>query len=188
VVEAGRVAGGLHAGLGFEPVEVAADVADQHAGEVVGESVADNYALDGYVFAVGGHAVGGHLPAAVAKAVGQVVEGPTGGGVFEGPGDDGEIDAGGKHLEGPERRYFSGKLDGNLLTGLVDGAVAGFPETDEVVVLGDDLAGGAGEVDGQGGHGAAEVVDVEDEFGRQVAGFAPYDPADTGVDEAVFMA
>jgi hypothetical protein len=43
-----------------------------------------------------------------------------------------------------------------------DAAVAGFAETDQLVVLGDDLAGAAGEVEGEGGLVGAEVVDVED--------------------------
>jgi len=70
MMEAGTVQCRFEAGLSGEPVEMAADVADEHAGEVVGESVADDDARDDHVLPVGGHAVGWHLPAPVAQPVG----------------------------------------------------------------------------------------------------------------------
>jgi hypothetical protein len=56
-----------------------------------------------------------------------------------------------------------------------------------LVVLSDNLAGATREVEGEGGLVGAEVVDVEDEFLREVFGVAPDDPADAGVDEAVLV-
>jgi hypothetical protein len=44
---------------------------------------------------------------------------------------------------------------------------------DELVVLGDDLAGALGEVEREGGLVGAEVVDVEDELLGQVLLVAP---------------
>jgi len=47
---------------------------------------------------------------------------------------------------------------------LHDAAVAGLAQADQLVVLSDDLASAAGEVQREGGLVGAEVVDVEDEF------------------------
>jgi hypothetical protein len=47
---------------------------------------------------------------------------------------------------------------------LHDAAVASLAETDQLVVLGDDLTGASREVQREGGLVGAEVVDVEDEF------------------------
>src|SRR5271166_5276473 len=63
VVEAGAIGGGFEAGLCREPVEMAADVADEHSGQVMGESVAHDYALEDQILTVRGHPVGWHLPA-----------------------------------------------------------------------------------------------------------------------------
>jgi len=59
----------------------------------------------------------------------------------------------------------------------VDSAVAVEAEAHEVVVLGDDLAGGPGEVDLEDRHVAAEIGDMEDEVVGQILGVAPDDPA-----------
>ena len=45
-----------------------------------------------------------------------------------------------------------------------------------------------GEVQGKGGHFAAEVVHAKDEIIGQLVFVAPDDPADAGIDQAVFMA
>ena len=45
-----------------------------------------------------------------------------------------------------------------------DAAVAGLAETDQLVVLGDDLTSASREVQREGRLVGAEVVDVEDEF------------------------
>jgi hypothetical protein len=47
---------------------------------------------------------------------------------------------------------------------LHDAAVARLAQADQLVVLSDDLASAAGEVQREGGLVGAEVVDVEDEF------------------------
>jgi hypothetical protein len=60
----------FEAGLGGEPVKMAADVAEGHAGEIVGESVTDDDGRGDHVLPVGGHPVGWHLPAAIAQPVG----------------------------------------------------------------------------------------------------------------------
>jgi hypothetical protein len=53
------------------------------------------------------------------------------------------------------------------------GESAGSRSADELVVLGDDLAGALGEVEREGGLVGAEVVDVEDELLGQVLLVAP---------------
>ena len=58
-------------------------------------------------------------------------------------------------------------------------------ETNELVVLADDLGGAFGEVEREGGLVGAEVVDVEDKLFGEVLGSAPDDPAYTRVDESV---
>jgi translation initiation factor 6 (eIF-6) len=49
------------------------------------------------------------------------------------------------------------------------------------------LGGTAAEVEGEGGLVGAKVVDVEDEFLREVFGVTPDNPADSRVDETIFM-
>jgi hypothetical protein len=66
-----------------------------------------------------------------------------------------------------------------------DRAVTALSETDQLVVLADDLGGSFGEVEGKGGLVGAEVVDVEDELFGEVFGRAPENPADTWVDKSV---
>ena len=70
----------------------------------------------------------------------------------------------------------------------MDGAIPGLAEPDEVVILGHDLARWAGEVDGQRGHCAAEVIDVEDQIGIEILKLAPDDPAHARIDQAVLVA
>jgi hypothetical protein len=78
----------------------------------------------------------------------------------------------------PDRFIFNKKKCGADLEAVAD----------ELVVLRDDLAGALGEVERERGLVGAEVVDVEDEFLRQVLLAAPDAPADAGVDEAVLVA
>jgi hypothetical protein len=58
-------------------------------------------------------------------------------------------------------------------------------ETDELIVLANDLGSTLGEIEGKGCLVGSEVVDVEDEFLRKVFWGSPDNPADTGVDETV---
>lgn len=67
---------------------------------------------------------------------------------------------------------------------LHDGAVAVEAEVDEEEVLGDDLGAGAGEVEGVGFLGAAEVVELEDEVLGQVGLVPPDDPSYSSVDQS----
>jgi len=59
----------------------------------------------------------------------------------------------------------------------LDFAIALFAEAEEVVVLADDFAAGAGEVEREGGHVAAEVVHFKDQLFGQILLFAPEGPA-----------
>jgi hypothetical protein len=61
-------------------------------------------------------------------------------------------------------------------------SVSTLTQTNELVVLSDDLTRATTEVKRERRLVGAQVVDVEDEFLRQVFGVAPHNPADTGVD------
>jgi len=69
----------------------------------------------------------------------------------------------------------------------LDCLVSHEPESDEVVVLADDLAARPREVQGERGHVAAQVVHVENQILGEVGGFTPHHPADTRVDQAVLV-
>jgi hypothetical protein len=58
-------------------------------------------------------------------------------------------------------------------------------EADELVVLANDLGSALGKIEGEGGLVGSEIVDVEDEFFREVFRGTPDDPAYTWIDEAV---
>ena len=126
------------------------------------------------------------MPAAIAEPVRQVVERPVRL-LSKGPGQDGEIAPGRQHFKWAEFGDLAGKFDGHLLASLVDGAISGLAQPDEVVILGDDLARRPREVDGQGGHGAAQVIDVEDQIGIEILKLAPDDPAHAGIDQTILM-
>ena len=71
---------------------------------------------------------------------------------------------------------------------LLHAAVPFDAEAQEHVVLQQHLGARTGEVQGEGGHFAAKITDLEHQAFWQVGGGAPYDPAEAGVDQAVFMA
>ena len=60
--------------------------------------------------------------------------------------------------------HGGGEVVGGAGEVLHDAAVAGLAETDQLVVLGDDLTSASREVQREGRLVGAEVVDVEDEF------------------------
>src|SRR5215472_959163 len=79
-----------------------------------------------------------------------------------------------------ERAYLRqplGYATGVVGAGFVDLAVAGVSVPQHQVVLGDDLARRAGEVQRERGQVAAEVVDAEDKVLGQVGHIPPDDPA-----------
>ena len=81
------------------------------------------------------------------------------------------------HLEGAQRGNFCGQVLGGPVAGRVELGVALAAKTHEIVVLRDDLPARAREVEGEGRHAAAEIVDVEDQVLGQVAFLPPEDPA-----------
>jgi hypothetical protein len=68
-----------------------------------------------------------------------------------------------------------------------DTPVAPLSEADKLVVLSNDLTSAAREVEREGRLVRTQVVDVEDEFLREVLGIAPHNPAHTGVNKTVLM-
>jgi len=69
-----------------------------------------------------------------------------------------------------------------------DGAVAVLAQADQLVVLAQDLGSTTREVESKRSLISTEVVDVEDELGRQVLGVTPDAPTNTGVDKTVLVA
>jgi len=65
-------------------------------------------------------------------------------------------------VEGSERSNPFGEIAALLVTLGLDFAVTLFSQAQEVVVLADDFAAGPGEVEREGWHVAAQVVDIED--------------------------
>src|ERR1022692_1918552 len=74
-----------------------------------------------------------------------------------------------------------------VLASLMNGAIARLTQADQVIVLGDHLAGRPGEVDRQRGHGAAEVVHVEDQFRMQIRSLPPDDPPYARIYQSVLV-
>ena len=68
-----------------------------------------------------------------------------------------------------------------------DTGVAGPAHPQKVVVLADDLVATLGEVEGEGRHIAAEVVDLEDQFLGELIGVAPHHESDTGIGQPVLV-
>src|SRR6202040_4134790 len=68
---------------------------------------------------------------------------------------------------------------GGVVTGVLDSPVAFETESQKIVVLADDLTGWARKIQRESRHIAAQVVDVENQFFRQIGVIAPYHPAHT---------
>lgn len=66
-----------------------------------------------------------------------------------------------------------------------DVTVAGLAESDELIVLPNDLGRALGEVEREGSLLGAEVVDVENQVFREVFGRAPDYPAHAGIYETI---
>jgi hypothetical protein len=84
-------------------------------------------------------------------------------------------------LEGAERFDLGRELGGHLAGVALHRPIALEPEPEEVVVLGDDLGAGSGEVERERRQVVAQVVDPEDQVLGQRLGVPPDDPADAGV-------
>src|SRR6266480_5296631 len=162
-------------------------IGKQQIGHLAAEPLLDDDAQDGEVFAVPGKGIGRHKPAAIAQPFREIedVEVRL---LFQDKGEDRELVAA---TDEPERPHFGNlgrEMQGNVLASLLNARIAGPAEAEEVVVLGDDLVAGTREIQGEGGHLAAEVVHVKDEIIGQLVFVAPDDPADAGIDKTVFMA
>jgi len=69
-MEARAIQSWLEAGLRGKPIEVSADVADKHTGQVMAESIAHHDALDDHILTVRGHPIGWYLPTAISQPIG----------------------------------------------------------------------------------------------------------------------
>src|SRR5580698_1784376 len=158
------------------------EVIEQQGGHVLADAQPDQNALHGYTGGCSGEGVGRYLPAAGAQPVSEVEQGVAG--VFAVAYPPGHRrDAGGRiavaqELERTELDDLRGEVLADRIGRVVDAFVALKAETQEVVVLGDDLPGRAGEVDLKDRHVAAEVVDVEHQVVGKLLAVSPEDPAD----------
>ena len=93
-------------------IESAPEVVKQQLSEIPAEAMANQDALHNKIAAVGGHGVRRHLPAAVAQAIGEIIEGEAGiRAGLKGPAECGQA-AGSAvdHFERPQLRNFPGQL------------------------------------------------------------------------------
>ena len=166
---------------GLQAGQRAPHVIQQQVGHVMAETVPDDDALYGQVLAVGGQGVSRDEPASGAELLSEVeqaervrkagLEPPRRGGDSVGRV---AVEGDSERSQGPD---FPGEVPGRLVRGGVHPRVAFAAEADERVVLRDDLAAWAGEVQVERGHGPAEVVDVEDQVLGECVGGAPQHPA-----------
>src|ERR1022692_3783513 len=158
------------------------EVIKEQGGHVLTHAQANQNALHGYVGSCSGEGVGRHLPSPGSQPVGQVEKGVAGVCSFaDSPGDRRDASVRVAVTEELERAKLD-DLGGEVLTDrigrVVDAPVALMAETEEVVVLGDDLPGWAGEVDLEDGHVAAQVVHMEHQVVGEFLAVPPDDPPD----------
>ena len=112
------------------------------------------------------HGVGRHDPAALAELVGdgELVEVVFARGVEAESYEREALAFGLGHEDEAHGLHGGGEVVGGAGEVEHDAAVAGLSETDQLVVLCEDLAGASREVERERGLVGAEVVDVEDEF------------------------
>jgi len=168
-------------------LHLGAQVAKQQIGDVHGEAAAHDDAQRRKVLTVLGERVGRHLPAALAQRRRHVEHRVVLHFVFELEGEHREFVALRQELErahlGDRRRGVHGHLPRVPL----DTLKTGHTELEEGVVLGHDLRPGTREVEREGRHVVAQVVDPEDEVLGERLRIAPHRPADAGVHESVLV-
>ena len=169
-------------GLLAEPVEHPAEIVEQQVGEIVGEAVADDDAQRCDVLPVLRERVRGHEPTLLAQPCRDVEDG-EGLLAVDHEREHGQLRAVGEQAERAEVRDLRSQPLRDHPAGDLHAPVAVATEAQEVVVLRDDLAARPGEVERERRHLAAEVVDAEDQIGRQRGPVAPDRPADARVDE-----
>ena len=152
------------------------------------EAVPDDDAERREVLPVLREGVGGELPAALAQRVRDVEDGEVLDPVLQLEGEHRQLVAPRDQLERPELGDLRRQPRGDVARVALHLPVAVEAEAEEVVVLRDDLGAGPREVEREGRHVVAEVVDPEDQVGGQRVGVAPDDPADARVDEPVLVA
>lgn len=138
---------------------------------------------------LGGHGVGGHDPAALAET-GRNVKLVIMVGCVQAESNQGKTLAlaGAQDREAARRFETFREVIGGRSQVRHDLLKAGATETDQHIVLADDLAGALAKVEGERGLIAAKVVDVKDQILGQVLGATPESPANAGVGQTVFVA
>src|SRR5215471_4405383 len=166
------------------PVEVGyrvAEIIEEQRGHVPAHPQTDQDSLHGNIGRGPSKSVGRYLPATGAQPVGQVEQGVPGIlALGDAPGDrryPGVRVAVTQQLEWAELDDLGGEVLANLIGGHVDVLVALEAQAQEVVVGGYDLPRGAGEVDLEHRHVAAQVIDVEDQVLGQLGGVTEDHPA-----------
>jgi len=80
-----------------------------------------------------------------------------------------------------------GQVVGNSCQVGHDGVITLLSQADQLIILTNNLRCTLGEVECEGSLVGAEVVDVEDEFLREVLGRTPQNPTNTRIDKAVLL-
>ena len=124
------------------------EIIEQQGGHVLAYAQSDQNALYGYVGSSSGEGVGGYLPASRAQPVGYVEQSVAGVLAFaDPPGDRRDAGSGvavAEEFEWAELDDLHGEVLADRIRRVVDALVTLKAETEEVVVLGDDLAGWGG--------------------------------------------
>lgn len=142
------------------------DVVHQQAGHIPTDSLADHDAHDGDVLGIAGQGECRNLPAALQQPIGEVVQRIGQLHARFHPEayrrDTGFRIAVVNELERPELADLFCQPLSRVVASLLNPRVSLAAEAKEIVILGDDLTGRAGEVDGERTHGSAEIGHGED--------------------------
>jgi hypothetical protein len=159
-----------------ELVNSAAQVIKNQVSHVDAESVAHDDPLNRGVLPSGGQRVRRDEPAARSKFLCEVEDAEVVPPIGELPSDRrySQVRVAAKDdIEDAYGPYSLGEVGGNGVRGVLDFLIPLFAEAKKIVIGTDDLPAGPREVEIEGRHLSAEVVDVEDQFLRKVLGLAP---------------
>src|SRR5262249_9806323 len=136
----------------FQMNDGTAQIFREQTGEIAAQSKACEHALNYQILAIGGHRVRRNLPAAHPHAGRNVIKRKVRTRfASESPAAAGEATAAiVDQLERPHLANLLAKPLADLRAAFGDFPVAVFAEADKVVILRDDLAAGAGEIQGNG--------------------------------------
>ena len=142
------------------------EIVDEHVGHVVREPTPDDHAQGGEVGPMLRERVRRNLPAALTHCVRDIENRVVLDLVLQRESEDRQLVSSRQELEGAHLGDLRREARGDVAGVRLDAAVALEAESEEVVVLRDDLRAGSREVQREGRHVVAEVVDPEDQVLR----------------------